>query len=135
MKKTMIVLAAMATLVACNSGETKTSTTPATTETQPQAEAKPETPKSNPDYDAGLAIEVKQNCNTCHKIDEKLIGPSYKDIANKYENNEEMVSKLAKKVIEGGQGVWGEVPMAAHPDLSEADAKAIVKYILTFKGK
>ncbi|OYW18341.1 MAG: hypothetical protein B7Z54_06330 [Sphingobacteriales bacterium 12-47-4] len=131
MKKTWIVLAAMATLTACNSGETKTTTpeTPATTE------VKKEEPKSNPDYDKGLAIEVKQNCNTCHKIDEKLIGPSYKDIANKYENNDEMVAMLAKKVIEGGQGVWGEIPMAAHPELPEEDAKAIVKYILTFKGK
>lgn len=133
MKKTLIVFTVVAALVACNSGETKTATAPA--ETPAQTEAKPEAPKSNPDYDAGLAIEVKQNCNTCHKIDEKLIGPSYKDIANKYENSDEIVSKLAKKVIEGGQGVWGEVPMAAHPELSEADAKAIVKYILTFKGK
>lgn len=131
MKKTWIVLAAMATLAACNSGETKTTTaeTPATTE------VKKEEPKSNPDYDKGLAIEVTQNCNTCHKIDEKLIGPSYKDIANKYENSEATVAMLSKKVIEGGQGVWGEVPMAAHPELPEEDAKAIVKYILTFKGK
>lgn len=132
MKKTLLVLATVGFIVACNNGETKTTTpepAPAT------AETKPEPAPSNPDYDKGLAIEVKQNCNTCHKIDEKLIGPSYKDIANKYENTEDMVEKLAKKVIEGGQGVWGEVPMAAHPELSEDDAKAIVKYIMTFKGK
>lgn len=80
---------------------------------------------------AGAALIANNDCQTCHQENDKLIGPSYKDIANKYTTGD--IDLLAKKVIEGGAGVWGEVPMTPHPQVSEEDAKAMVTYILSMK--
>jgi cytochrome c len=66
-------------------------------------------------------------------VERKIVGPSYADVAAKYESTEENVAMLAKKVIEGGVGVWGEVPMPPHPALSEEDAKDMVRYVLLLK--
>lgn len=88
---------------------------------------------SNPDYTKGLELVGKSDCLTCHKVNDKLIGPSYKDVANKYEATEENITMLAGKIIKGGKGVWGEVPMTPHPQVSEEDAKAMVKYVLLLK--
>lgn len=85
---------------------------------------------SNPDYQKGLELIAKSDCLTCHKVSEKLIGPAYKEVAAKYENTEENVTMLAGKIIKGGQGVWGQIPMTPHPQLAESDAKQMVKYIL-----
>jgi cytochrome c len=88
---------------------------------------------SNPDYQKGLELIGKSDCLTCHKVSEKNIGPAYKDVAAKYENTEENVKMLAGKIIKGGQGVWGAIPMTPHTSLSEADAEQMVKYILLLK--
>ena len=66
-------------------------------------------------------------------VDRKIVGPSYADVAAKYESTEENIAMLAQKVIAGGQGVWGEVPMPPHPGLSEEDAKDMVAYVLLLK--
>jgi cytochrome c len=71
------------------------------------------------------------DCLACHRIDEKLVGPSYKEIAAKYTSKDQEV--LIKSIIEGGSGKWGEVPMTAHPDITKADATEMVKYILSTK--
>jgi cytochrome c len=92
-------------------------------------EKKPEAPAGKD----GSALIEGSDCRTCHKNDAKLIGPSYKDVAKKYPNTPENVKMLAEKIIQGGQGNWGEIPMAAHPGVSQADAEAMVKYILTLK--
>lgn len=90
---------------------------------------------ANPDYQAGMAIIGKNDCLTCHKVDETLIGPPYRDVANKYASMPDtIITHLAHKVMKGGTGVWGQVPMAAHPNLSEADAIALVKYVMLFKS-
>ncbi len=91
----------------------------------------------DPDYQKGMAIvaDPKNLCLTCHKIEEKLVGPAYRDVANKYENNEEIINKLAEKVVKGGTGVWGEVPMPANTVISLEDAKAAVKYVLMLRNK
>ncbi|MEB2774230.1 c-type cytochrome [Algoriphagus sp. D3-2-R+10] len=70
------------------------------------------------------------DCLSCHYVDRQVIGPSFLDIAAEYSNNEENVAMLADKVIKGGTGVWGEVPMPPHATLSEEDAKDMVRYIL-----
>ncbi|GGH81259.1 hypothetical protein GCM10011379_53380 [Filimonas zeae] len=88
---------------------------------------------SNPDYQKGLALIGKSDCLSCHKIDDKVLGPSYREVANKYENNDSTVKQLARKIIKGGQGVWGEIPMTPHPQLSEADAEQMVKYVMLLK--
>ena len=88
----------------------------------------------NPDYQKGLALIAKSDCLTCHKIDEVLTGPSYRDVANKYAGTSDtIVNYLAGKIITGGKGVWGEVIMTAHAGLSQSDAEAMAKYILLLK--
>jgi cytochrome c len=88
----------------------------------------------NPDYQKGKELIAKNDCLTCHKVDEKLIGPSYRDVANKYAGTSDtIVAHLAHKVMLGGTGIWGQVPMAAHPNLTEADATALIKYIFLLK--
>ena len=79
----------------------------------------------------GEKIMAKQDCATCHKIDKKVIGPSYLEIAKKYPMNDKNVSYLSDKIIKGGSGVWGAIPMAPHSALKKEDAKKIAKYILS----
>ena len=79
-------------------------------------------------------IASKNACLGCHAVDKKVVGPAFKDIAAKYANATDAdVNKLAGKVIKGGAGSWGEVPMTPHPAISEADATAMVQYILLLK--
>ncbi len=89
---------------------------------------------ANPDYQKGLALIAKSDCLTCHKVNEKLIGPAYHDVANKYAGNDTAVNYLVHKILTGGKGVWGQVPMTPHPLLTEDDAKQMVKYILLLKS-
>ena len=126
MKKVLGTLFMVSFLIACGGGastEKKTDT----------ASAPANALSANPDYQKGLELIAKSDCLTCHKVGEKLIGPSYKDVSAKYESNDENIALLAGKIIKGGQGVWGQIPMTAHPQLSEADAKQMVKYILLLK--
>lgn len=80
---------------------------------------------------SGDQIMETLDCSGCHSVNERMIGPSYKEIANKY--TEKDIELLASKIIEGGSGVWGGVPMAAHPQVSKEDAKKMVEYILSQK--
>ncbi|MGB3467870.1 MAG: PQQ-dependent sugar dehydrogenase [Cyclobacteriaceae bacterium] len=79
----------------------------------------------------GESLINENDCKSCHKIKEKSIGPSYQAVAQRYANRPDAVTYLSQKVINGGAGNWGEQAMSAHPELSEADATEIVKYILT----
>jgi|SRR5215204_1679320 len=93
---------------------------------------KPATSSVEIDYSDGLGLISKSDCFTCHKTKEKFIGPSFFDIANKYKNaSDSMIEKLSNKIIIGGPGSWGTVPMAPHPQKSQEEATAIVKFILT----
>ena len=78
-------------------------------------------------------LAQKKNCMACHAIDKKLVGPSYKDVAAKYAGQKDAVDKLAQKVVKGGSGAWGAVPMPANPQVTEAEAKQLVAWILTQK--
>lgn len=71
------------------------------------------------------------DCSGCHSVTEKMVGPSYQEIAAKYTDKD--TEMLASKIIEGGSGVWGSVPMAAHPQVSKEDARKIVQYIISLK--
>jgi cytochrome c len=82
---------------------------------------------------AGLTLMSKSDCKTCHTVNQKLVGPAFIDIAKKYPNNAATVSKLAGKIISGGSGSWGDIPMTPHPQLSKNDASQIVKYIMSLK--
>jgi cytochrome c len=85
------------------------------------------------DIAEGKALFLKMDCLTCHKLDTKVVGPAYYDVAKKYPPTEANYELLANKVISGGSGVWGQVAMAPHPTLTHADAKKIVEYILSLK--
>ena len=74
-----------------------------------------------------------KNCMACHAVSNKLVGPSYKDVAAKYEGQKGAEDKLVQKVMKGGAGVWGPVPMPANPQVSEAEARSLVKWVLTQK--
>ena len=126
MRKILFTLSAALFLVACGGGETKKEDTTATA----TAEAKP---SDNPDYSKGLALVAGSDCLTCHKVAEKNIGPAYQEVAAKYENTEDDVKMLAEKIIKGGSGNWGAIPMTPHAALSQDDAEAMVKYILLLK--
>ena len=91
--------------------------------------------KSNVIYQSseGEKLIAKSDCIGCHKLDKKLIGPSYLDIAKKYESNEKNVAYLSGKIIKGGSGVWGSMPMSAHASLKKGDANSMAKYILSLK--
>ena len=83
--------------------------------------------------DAGLDLIAKSDCLTCHKVEGRIIGPSYSEVAEKYPVDSATITTLAQKVIKGGSGNWGDVAMTPHAQLSENDAKAMVKYVLSLK--
>jgi len=82
---------------------------------------------------ADMALATSKNCMACHAVDKKLVGPSYKDVAAKYAGQKDAVDKLAAKIIKGGGGVWGPVPMPANAQVSEADAKKLAAWVMTQK--
>jgi cytochrome c len=82
---------------------------------------------------ADQALATAKNCMACHALDKKLVGPAYKDVATKYAGQKDAVDKLAVKIMKGGSGVWGPVPMPANPQVTEADAKKLAAWVLTIK--
>ena len=75
-------------------------------------------------------LAKSKNCMACHAIGSKLVGPAYKDVAAKYAGQKDAEAKLAAKIIKGGAGVWGPVPMPANPQVSEAEARSLAKWVL-----
>ncbi len=75
-------------------------------------------------------LAMQKGCMACHKIDTKVVGPAYKDVAEKYKGQEGAVEELVKKVKEGGSGVWGPVPMPPNAAVSEEDIETLVKWIM-----
>ncbi len=82
---------------------------------------------------ADLQLATAKNCMACHAVDKKLVGPSYKEVAAKYAGQKDAVDKLAAKVIKGGSGVWGPVPMPANAQVNPDEAKKLAAWILTQK--
>ncbi len=78
-------------------------------------------------------LAQSKNCLACHQVDKKIVGPSYMDVAAKYKGDATAEAKLVKKVREGGTGVWGQIPMPPNPQVSEAEAHTLVKWILAMK--
>jgi len=82
------------------------------------------------DMAAGKALYEKYDCHTCHKVDVKVVGPAYKDVAAKYKGQAGIEDKLVAKVKAGGSGNWGKVPMLPHPNVPEADLHTLVEWVL-----
>src|SRR5579871_5670635 len=83
----------------------------------------------------GESLVKASDCKTCHHATNKIIGPAHLDVAKKYDFTEANVKMLAQKIIKGGSGVWGSIPMTAHPDISEADAEKMARYVLSLDGE
>jgi cytochrome c len=82
---------------------------------------------------ADLQLATAKNCMACHAVDKKLVGPSYKDVAAKYAGQKDAADKLAVKVMKGGSGVWGPVPMPANAQVNADEAKKLVAWVLSQK--
>ncbi len=82
---------------------------------------------------ADQALATSKNCMACHAIDKKLVGPAFKDVAAKYASDKSAVDKLAAKIIKGGSGVWGPIPMPANAQVNEAESKKLATWILATK--
>jgi len=82
---------------------------------------------------ADQVLAASKNCLSCHAIDKKLVGPAYKDVAQKYAGQKDAAAKLAAKIMKGGSGVWGAVPMPANTQVNEAEARKLATWVLTLK--
>ena len=82
---------------------------------------------------ANQQLAQQKNCMACHAVDKKLVGPSYKDVAAKYTGQRHGVDTLPQRGTKGSTGVWGPVPMPANAQVTEAEAKQLVQWILTVK--
>ena len=82
---------------------------------------------------ANADLAKAKNCMACHSVDNKVVGPAYKDVAKKYAGDKTAEDKLVAKVLKGGSGAWGAIPMPANPQVSEAEAHTLVKWVLSYK--
>ena len=82
---------------------------------------------------ANLDLAKQKNCMSCHSVDAKLVGPAYKDVAKRYAGQKDAEDKLVQKVMKGGSGVWGPMAMPPNTQVSEAEARTLVKWILSLK--
>ncbi len=83
----------------------------------------------------GKILMEANDCKTCHHATNKIIGPPHTDVAKKYEYTDANVALLAQRIIDGSSGVWGDIPMNAHPDLSKENAEKIARYVLSLDGE
>ena len=145
MKKVFFILGISAVFAACGGNSSNTGGADSTNSVNQSAKA------ANSDADTVVAktgtesaggsagsatgekLMASLDCSTCHKVDTKVIGPAFQDIAKKYDASQANIDMLAKKIISGGSGNWGNIAMTPHPSLPEADAKEIVQYILSLK--
>ena len=82
---------------------------------------------------ADLAMATSKNCMSCHAVERKVLGPSFKEIAAKYKDDTAATDRLATKIIKGGSGVWGPLSMPANPQVTDADARKLAAWVLSAK--
>lgn len=99
-----------------------------------QPEGIAEQPAETSVQDQGRQLIANSDCVACHKDNERTIGPAYVEVAQKYTNNDTTITYLANKIIKGGAGNWGSVPMTPHPQHSQEEAEQMVRYILTLNN-
>jgi len=124
-----IVLALAATILSCNSKKE------AKTEDYGSPQEEATASETNDAITQGESLIKASDCKTCHHKLNKIIGPSHTDVAKKYEFTDANVKMLADKIIKGGSGVWGQISMTAHPDISQLDAEKMARYVLSLDGE
>jgi cytochrome c len=132
MKKYVVFAALCTAMVACGSNDGNKGAEGKQADSANTAPAGGSTASAN---EKGLEMIGALDCTTCHKISEKNIGPAYTEVAKKYEASEATIDTLAQKIIKGGSGNWGSVPMTPHPAVSVDSAKEMVRYILSLKNQ
>jgi len=148
MKKTFIILGLSLAIAACggnksgNDSAADSTSAANKTATAAQSNAAQDTAASHNGTDkaggtpsaAGALLIGKSDCGTCHKEQEKIVGPAFADVAEKYKGKgDAIVDTLANKIIKGGSGNWGTTPMVAHASIGLDDARTMAKYILSLK--
>ncbi|MGA9211265.1 c-type cytochrome [Kaistella sp.] len=128
MKKYLIICGVLAAVVACSKKESNPNMDSNVMMEEPVVKTVDSAAAGKSE---GLALIEGADCLTCHKVDAKLVGPSYQEVADKY--TEADLDMLANKIIDGGKGNWGEIPMTPHTGMSKENAKKMVEYILSLK--
>jgi cytochrome c len=118
---------------ACNSGTGKTEASDSANTTQAIINTGG-TSIDSAENISGSNLIASNDCLTCHKVEEKSVGPSFRQIAGKYEMNQGNIENLANKIIKGGKGLWGDAAMTPHPNLPEAHAQEMASYILSLRN-
>ena len=134
MRKVFVMIAVSSLLFACG-GSDNNGAAGENADTANKTEQQAPAANNQAELDAGLTMIGSLDCTTCHKINEDNIGPAYTKVAQKRENTPPMIDTLALKIINGGSGVYGPVPMTPHPTLSMDSARTMVKYILSLHNK
>jgi cytochrome c len=137
MKKLFAMLVTAAMIYSCGGGDTKSESGEPKADTSAAANEPAPAPSNAGGVDAEKALTLigSNDCMTCHAIDKKVIGPAYKDVAKKYEDNQATEDTLISKIKHGGSGNWGNIAMTPHPNVSDDDARIMVKYILSLKNQ
>lgn len=115
--------------------EEGTESTYETAEPESSTEAAPSEQSSADLIAQGKALTDASDCKTCHALENKIVGPGHKEVAVKYEFTKANVAMIADKIINGGSGNWGDIPMTAHPDITKADAEKMAMYVLSLDGE
>lgn len=128
MKKTFLILSCLTlALASCGNDSSKSTEETSTAGTESTA------PAASESMLPGEKLIAKSDCIGCHNKTQKVVGPAYTEVAEKYSDSEKDINYLADKIISGGKGVWGEVPMTPHPTLPPDDAKEMARYIVSLK--
>jgi len=137
MKKVLalIVVAGFATVAIMSCGSKKEEAKPEAESAEDYETPEAEQPSADDRIAQGQTLVDGSDCKTCHHATNKLVGPSHTDVAKKYEFTKANVSMLASKIIAGGSGNWGDIPMTAHADLSQTDAEKMAMYVLSLDGE
>ena len=133
----VIIIGAVAFgLASCSGGKKEEAKEEKTEESSDEFEtAEPEQASAEDLISQGQALVDASDCKTCHHPTNKIVGPSHSDVAKKYEFTKANVTLLAGKIKNGGSGVWGEIPMSPHADLSQGDAEKMAMYVLSLDGE
>ncbi|HEY5918829.1 MAG TPA: c-type cytochrome [Chryseolinea sp.] len=122
-------------LTSCGGAKKEEAKEEQTEEAMEDETAEPEKASADGLIKQGQALTDASDCKTCHHPTNKIVGPSHTDVAKKYEFTKANVSLLAGKIKNGGSGVWGEIPMSPHADLSQGDAEKMAMYVLSLDGE
>jgi cytochrome c len=126
MKKLFVILFSTGIIIGCGPGKEE--------KKEQVQESQQAAPVEDPAIAQGLDLVAKSDCFSCHAVSEKKVGPPYQEVAQRYQATPQVIDTLAGKIISGGSGRWGAIPMTPHPQLSKEEATAMVKYVLSLKN-